>query len=290
MSYLRFSSIAFFCFLCVSLCLGQQPAAQMTNADVTELVGMGLSNEVVVAKINTAEATAFDTSIAGLKALKAAKVSDTVIGAMINSHPAVSAQSVPGAPNEVKNSDSNDPASPHDPGIYMYTKGRGGAQQFVLLEPTVYSQGKTGGFLASAMTYGIAKTKMKAVVGGAHASVRSSDSAVVFYFYFEESQGGEHPKTFGGSITPNEYTLLKFDEKKNSRETVTMEMNAMGSSSGTDENANTGFTYTKVKDGVYKVVSSAQLAPGEYCFLKSTGQAGTAAANRLYAFGIGSSE
>jgi hypothetical protein len=83
---------------------------------------------------------------------------------------------------------------------------------------------------------------------------------------------------------------LKFDEKKNSRETVTMEMNAMGSSSGTDENANTGFTYTKVKDGVYKVVSSAQLAPGEYCFLKSTGQAGTAAANRLYAFGIGSSE
>ena len=289
MSYSRLASIALLCILSVSLCLGQQPAAKMTNADVIELVGMGLSDEVVVDKINTAEATGFDTSIAGLKALKAAKVSDTVIGMMINSRPAESVGSAPGAPQAVTNSDPNDPLSPHDPGIYMFTKDRGVAQM-VLLEPTEYSQGKTGGFFASSLTYGIAKVKTKAVVGGAHADVRSSDKDVVFYFYFEESQDGATHKKFGGSTTPKEYTLLKFDEKSNSRETLTASMNAFGSSSGTDDKANTGFSSTKMRPGVYKVVPGAPLAPGEYCFFPSTGQSGSGAANRLFAFGIGSSE
>jgi hypothetical protein len=286
MSYLRFAGIAVLCILCVSLCLGQPLAAPMTNGDVIELVGMGLSDQVVVDKINTAAATNFDTSIAGLKALKASKVSDTVIGMMIN---AGAAAGVPSAPTEAKNSNPNDPNSPHDPGIYMYTKDRSGAH-LVLLEPTVYSEGKTGGFLASAMTYGLAKVKTKAVVGGAHASVKSSDKDVAFYFYFEESTGEGTHKKFGGETTPSEYTLLKFEEKRNSRETLTMQSNALGASSGTDEKANTEFTATKVRTGVYEVVPSTPLAPGEYCFFPSTGQAGSGAANRLFAFGIGSSE
>ncbi len=289
MPYLRSASIALLCILCVSLCSGQQPAAKMTNADVIELVGMGLSDDVVVDKINTAEATGFDTSIAGLKALKASKISDPVIRAMINSHPAAGVGAAPSDSPAVTNSDPNDPISPHDPGIYMYTKDRDVARM-VLLEPTEYSQGKTGGFFASSLTYGIAKVKTKAVVAGAHADVRSNYKDVAFYFYFEESQGETTHKRFGGSTTPKEYTLLKFDEKNNSRETLTASMNAFGSSSGTDDKANTGFTSTKVKPGVYRVVPAAPLAPGEYCFFPSTGKSGADSANRLFAFGIGSSE
>jgi len=56
----------------------------MTNADVIELAGLGLSDDIVIAKIYAASATDFDTSIPGLKALKAAKISDAVIRAMIN--------------------------------------------------------------------------------------------------------------------------------------------------------------------------------------------------------------
>jgi len=56
----------------------------MTNADVIDLAGLGLSDDIVIDKIYAAKATDFDTSIPGLKALKAAKISDAVIRAMIN--------------------------------------------------------------------------------------------------------------------------------------------------------------------------------------------------------------
>jgi hypothetical protein len=48
---------------------------------------------------------------------------------------------------------------------------------------------------------------------------------------------------------------LKFDEKKDSEETVVMQANAFGASSGTNEKANTGFALTKLRPGVYKVVA-----------------------------------
>jgi len=43
---------------------------------------------------------------------------------------------------------------------------------------------------------------------------------MAFYFYFEESNAGLSHASFGGTTTPNQFTLLKFDEKKDSRETV----------------------------------------------------------------------
>jgi hypothetical protein len=195
----------------------------MTNQDVVDLVALGLSDDVVTDKIHTAEATDFDTSLPALKSLKEAKVSDAVIRAMINPHAMV----VSSDPAAAKAGDPNDPQSPHDPGIYMYSKGRSGVQM-IMLEPTVYSQGKSGGVFASAMTYGIAKMKWKAVVRGAHANVTSSDSAMVFYFYFEQTSAGLSHASFGGTTTPNEFTLLKFDAKHDTRETVVMKANAFG--------------------------------------------------------------
>jgi hypothetical protein len=41
---------------------------------VIEMAGLGLPDDVIIEKIQTATATDFDTSVAGLKALKAAKV------------------------------------------------------------------------------------------------------------------------------------------------------------------------------------------------------------------------
>ena len=142
-----------------------------------------------------------------------------------------------------------------------------------LLEPNVYTQGKTGGVFASAMTYGIAKVKMKAVLRGAHANARVIDVQPVFYFYFEQTSAGlSNASTFfGGTSTPNEYTLLKFDVKGDTRETVIGSANAFGASGGTDNKAVTPFTYTKLRPGVYKVILSGPLQPGEYGFISSGG-------------------
>jgi hypothetical protein len=55
----------------------------MTNQDVVELVSLGFSDGVIIDKIRTAQGSDFDTSIPALEELKAAKVSDVVIRAMI---------------------------------------------------------------------------------------------------------------------------------------------------------------------------------------------------------------
>ncbi len=262
---------------------------KLTNQDVLDMVSLGLGEDVILEKIRTAPQTDFDTSIAGLTALKQAKVSDGVIRAMINPHPAAVSSTPSTGPTTPKNTNPDDPASAHDPGIYMYAAAKDGTH-LVILEPTVYSQGKSGGVFKSAMTYGIAKMKWKAVVRGAHANVRSSDGKMAFYFYFEESNAGLSHASFGGTTTPNEFTLLKFDEKKDSRETIVMQANAFGASSGTDEKANTGFDFTKLRPGVYKVVPKTPLKPGEYCFLSSSGigayGAGSAGASRLFDFAV----
>jgi len=272
------------------VCVGQQATRKLTNHDITEMVSLGLSDDVVVDKIHAAEATDFDTSIEGMKALKAAKVSDAIIRAMINPRPSIAGSAGSSADQKpAVKADPNDPNSPHDPGIYMYAKTRTGVE-LLMLEPTVYSQGKSGGVFASAMTYGIAKMKWKAVVQGPHANLKSSDSGMAFYFYFEEASAGLSHASFGGTTTPNEFTLLKFDEKKDSRETVVMTANAFGASSGTDQKANVHFSFTKLMAGVYKVTPDLPLQPGEYCFLSSVGigayGAGSAGASRLFDFAV----
>jgi len=54
----------------------------LTNADVLDMLKAGLSQEIVIAKIN-ASACEFDTSPAALKALKSANVPDPIILAMV---------------------------------------------------------------------------------------------------------------------------------------------------------------------------------------------------------------
>jgi hypothetical protein len=287
MQHLRIVGVTLMCVVAASLCLGQQLTKKMSNQDVIEMVSLGLSDDVVIDKIHGAAAADFDTGIDALKALKAAKVPDSVIRAMINPHPALTEPSHANA--SPVNTNPNDPTSLHDAGIYMFAKSRDGLQM-LMLEPTVYSQGKTGGMFASAVTYGIAKVKWKAVVRGAHANVRSSDDKMMFYFYFEEANAGLSHASFGGTTTPNEFTLLRFDEKKETRETVVMKGNAFGASSGTDDKANIAFTFTKIRPGVYRVVPNAPLKPGEYCFLTSSGVgtfgAGSAGASRLFDFAV----
>jgi hypothetical protein len=70
---------------------------KMTNADVIELAGLGLSDDVIIDKIYASKACDFDTSVAGLKALKAVKISDAVIRVMINpSRPVPQSSANPG--------------------------------------------------------------------------------------------------------------------------------------------------------------------------------------------------
>ena len=246
----------------------------LNNDSIMKLVKAGLSDDLIISTIN-ASPGAYDASANGLIALKSAGTSDRVVSAVVlkatggTPSPAASVT----APGQASG-DPDDPTAPHDAGIYIYSAGAPSGSKMMMLEPSVYTQGKTGGVFASAMTYGIAKIKMKAVLRGAHSNARVADAQPVFYFYFEEQSAGlSHASTpFGGTSTPNEYTLLKFDVKWDTRETVVGKANAFGASGGTDDKAVTAFTYSKLRPGVYKVMLNAPLQPGEYGFISSAGQ------------------
>jgi hypothetical protein len=85
------------CLACVLACgalVGQGP---LTNGDIVKMVQAGVGNAVVVKAIETAPATAFDTSPDGLIALKTAGVPDAVLTAMIGRARAGGAGAVRGA-------------------------------------------------------------------------------------------------------------------------------------------------------------------------------------------------
>jgi hypothetical protein len=292
----RCSRLLMTMFLLVVLCIGTaaqttpQAAPQpevVTNQTVVEMVNAKLPADVIITRIQTAQSN-FDLSTEALVKLNQSSVPADVIKAMMQKNSAAaSAVSTAAAPSEPV--DPKDPNAWHDPGIYIHASN-GREKKLIMLEPTVYSQGKSGGQFASAMSYGIAKIKWKAVVRNAHANVKIGDPQAVFYFYFEEKGAGlSHPQ-FGGTSTPNEFTLLKFDVKKDTRETTVMKANAFGSSAGTDDKANIPFTFEKLKPGIYKVTTKAPLASGEYCFLGAgIGGAfapGAAQANRLFDFSV----
>lgn len=260
----------------------------LTNQTIIDMVGAKLPAEVIIAKIR-ASATAFDVSTAGLVALNNAGVSSAIVKEMLSVQQAPEPSS--GAPRGLVEVSPDEGELPEDPGIYMSVV-EDGTRRLIQLEPTVYTQGKTGGMLVSALTSGLTKTKLKAVVRGVAATINTSDPSPKFFFVFESTEGvgpGTSPFLMGAS-SPNEFTLVHFDVKKRSREVVVSSASVLGSQSGTEDRAVVDFRFTKLRPGVYRVTPSAPLQAGQYCFLSATAfgasGAGAAGANKVFDFGI----
>jgi hypothetical protein len=264
----------------------------LNNDGVIKLVKAGLSDDLIVSTVSGSSGT-YDTSANGLVSLKQAGASDRVIAAIVSKAGGAApagADTTPATATAGTNPD--DPNAPHEAGIYFYTANAAGPKM-TELEPSVYSQGKTGGMWASGMTYGIVKAKTKAVLRGAHANACVADPSSVFYFYFEKESAGLSNSSHGGTSTPNEFVLLKFDVKSETRETTIGKFNAYGSSGGTDEKAVVAFDYVKLRPGVYKVTPKAPLQSGEYGFIAAGGTvvagpfvaAGTSN-SRVFDFGV----
>lgn len=273
-----------------SFLVAQQP---LTNDAVIRLVQAGLSDDLVISTVNASQG-AYDTSANGLLALKSAGSSDRVISAVVlRASGAAGTSSAPTMAANPIGANPDDPIAPHEAGIYAYSETTPN-HKMAMLEPSAYSQGKTGGIFTSAMTYGIAKAKVKAVIRGAHSNTRVTDPQTTFYFYFEQQGAGlsNANSVFGGTSTPNEYTLLHLDVKDTTRETMVGKFSAWGASGGVDEKAVVPFTYAKLRPGVYKVTLNAPLQSGEYGFVAPSAApvtpygGGTGGTNRVFDFGF----
>jgi hypothetical protein len=261
MRHLRIAMIAVLCLFVVSICLGQQLAKKMSNQDVIDMVALGLSDDVIIDKIHGTEGTQFDTSIDGLKALKAAKVSDTVIRTMINPHPAPAASTAPVVAPATNNS-----GIPDEVGVYILLKG-----VMTEMEPEVVGW-QTGGVMKSIATQGLTK-------GHTNGKVMKPKSAIQtvnpFEFIIKAPEG----------TAATEYQLLRLDEKGNRREFRASTGGIIHASSGSEKNA-LEFTPEKIAPRTWRI-KLADLKKGEYGFLPpGVSSQSISASGKIYTFGV----
>lgn len=243
---------------------GKSSDEVLTNETVMKMVKANLSPIIIVSKIRTSK-TNFNLSTDELIRLQQEKVPDEVIKAMVDSSSSEASRVSQIGAGDVTKTDPNDPLSTHEAGIYFFQETNG-EKKMVQIEPSVYSQTKSGGMLAQALTYGIAKVKSKAVLSTPHAKLQIDKPRPVFYFYFEVKNSGlsNSGNVYSSSTSPNEFVMVKMDEKKKTRELVVGQYNLFGAQSGTLDKYARAFDYEKLAPGVYKVTPRADLADGEY--------------------------
>ena len=268
---------------CAGLCaLGsaQELTKRLTNQDVVDMTAMGLSDDVIIAKIRSVsgDGLKFDTSVEGLIALKVAKVSDAVIKVMVNPTPA------PAPVIVAATAISNDPNLP-PPEVGVYWKD---AQSFVLIQGMTVTQAKVGGRAGSFFTNGMKSEHWDATVAGPTSNNHVKDRQPVFYFYVPDGD------------TAADYVLIKLEKKSDHREFQVGSFGGVtGGKSGVKKDKEIPFHAEHVGIRVYKVTLESSLKPGEYGFFLGTGaqsnmsggnmgsaRSGGSASGRVYDFSI----
>lgn len=259
-------------------------AQALSNAEVTMLLNAGLGAEAVIAKIETSEGN-YDTSTETILQLARDGMPSAVIAAMVKKSSAPVAMS----------DNSPDPTVPHYPGFYMFDDWSPAARMWKI-DPTTSSQTKTGGLLGYVVTGGLASMSYKAVIQGESAKINTPRTRPDFYAYFgdpDTQQSSMFASGFSGSVqTPNEFSLIKFDEKKDRREARVGSFNIAGAKTGVMDKDRIPFTYRQIAPNVYSVTPEIDLEPGEYGFIFAVsggagpGLSGGAAGARVFDFTV----
>ena len=235
------------------------PPAGMTNQDVLDLVDLGLADDIVIQKIQSSTSTSFDTSVAGLKSLKAAKVSDNIIRVMLNPH----------APLVINVPATSAPEStllPKEVGVYVRLKDK-----LSEVEPEIVGW-QTGGVLKSIATVGLDKGHINGKIMKSRSPLRIANP-VEFVIRTPE----------GTSVT--EYQLLSLYVKSNRREFRAMTGGIFHATGGAERTA-MEFKSEKIGERTWRI-QLQNLSPGEYGFLPpGISSASISSSGKMYTFGI----
>ncbi len=259
-------------FTAMAIIISSAAAAETLNNDsVLSLLNAGLGDEVVIAKIKSSPSS-FELSTETVIILKQRGVSGPVLAEMITAS-AVAAQ-------PAMSIDSPDPMVPHPSGIYL-----AGGEKMTRIESTTTRQARTSGMLGAVLTSGLSGMRIKAGVNGPKANVSTDKASPVFYFYFDQADQGLGAS--GGAVTsPQEFSLIRFETKKDKREAVIGSVGLGGTKAGLRDKDQHDFEVTQVKPGVYKVVPTLPLKSGEYGFIAGGVGAGANATFRVFDFTV----
>ena len=262
----------------------------MTNDEVISLTKAGLAGSVIIGKIRTSKSN-FDMSTDALIKLKQSGVGDDVVGAMLEAKSGRSAAAPPsssGAAPVGPTGDPNDPMSKKNYGIYMYEE-RDGQRKMTQLQANVSGQNRTGGmFTASITPFGLGKVKTKTNLPGRSAAMQINDTSPVFYFYLDNTTGGLNPSS-GIPATPNEFTLVRFNQRSDNREVTISKSNSWGAKGGLSDEYVVSLKAEDLGNGIFKVTPGVELKKGEYGFmLLNSGNSNTAAGvgAKFFDFGV----
>jgi len=244
----------------------------MTNQDVIDMVSLGLPDDVIIEKIQTVAGTDFDTSVPGLGALKAGRVSDSVIRIMINPSLRSNPRLRPDKPeatvsDEAASPKENESAPPNaEVGVYLVRNGK-----LTEVQPEIVNW-QTGGVLKHTATLGIVKGDRNGKV------VRSKSPTQTTYpleFLIKTVEG----------TSVEEYQLLRLHEKSNRREFRSVTGCILHVSGGAQRD-DVAFQPEKIANRTWKVVMP-NLPNGEYGFLPpGVGSESISASGKMYTFGV----
>ncbi len=246
-------------------------AESMTNASVLTLVKANLGDEVVIAKIRSGENN-FDLSTDQVIALKQQGVSSAVLAAMI-----VSSTKTQDAAKMAMVPESPDPMLPHPSGVYILANWLT-PPKMIRIDATSANQTKTSDLIGYSFTLGIVPITMKSVLPNPSARVQADAAQPTFYFYFDQANQGLSTSGSSGVwqsgaaasvTTPSEFSLVRFDVKKDRREVRVGSFNIAGAKSGVMDKDRIAFSYAQVMPGVFSAKPANALPPGEYGFLYS---------------------
>lgn len=265
----------------VNTVIAQSKSDVLTNETVIMLHKKGLGASIIINKIKTSKSS-FDVSTDALIKLKDDSIPDDIVSSMIESADR----------NKVEVVDLNDPAVIRASGIY-YFNPLDNEKTLTRIDPTVVSGGKSGGVgqaLAMRYSYGLANMKSTSMLSGSNAHKQIKSGNLVFYFYFDKGKGGLNQVGalnwwFATASSPNEFALINLNPKKDSREFNTGKANAYGHSVGLDEDKKVRFDYEEVKDGIFKVIITGNLKPGEYCFIYTGATPSMHSNDKVFDFG-----
>lgn len=91
---------------------------------------------------------------------------------------------------------------------------------------------------------------------------------------------------FASATSPNEFALVKLNQKRDSREMTVARENNFGESSGVSNKVKVDFDYTEEAEGVYKVTFKKPLAKGEYCFVYASATPSSYSNDKVFDFSI----
>jgi hypothetical protein len=170
--------------------------AILTNANVIAMTSLGLSDEIIIEKIAATKTNDFDTSVEGLRGLKANRVSDAVIRSMINPN---ATQRISGGKGAIASESVPSSQIPDEVGIYVVLD-----KKLVSVQPEV-GVGGSGGLMASALTYGAKHPYLRF-------RIENGDSRL------HVSTTQEFVIRVPDGYRSDDFRLYKLNEKKDSRE------------------------------------------------------------------------